>query len=144
MNDGRPTAGERDMTVQITFDCADPARLAEFWAAALGYVIQPPPDGFDSWDAALEAWGVPPDERDRASAVIDPGGRGPRLYFQKVPEAKQTKNRVHLDVNVGPDAIDARAAELVELGATRVDEREQHGERWVVMADPEGNEFCLQ
>ena len=130
--------------VQVTFDCADPGRLAEFWAEALGYVLQPPPEGHDSWPAFLTAIGVPESEWNTRSAVVDPDGRGPRLFFQRVPEPKAVKNRVHLDVNVGKDGVDAAVERLVAKGATRVEEVGQLGERWVVMADPEGNEFCLQ
>ena len=88
--------------IQVTFDCGDPAALAEFWAAALGYVLQPPPPGFDSWDAALDAWGVPADRRNDRSALVDPDGAGPRVFFQRVPEGKTAKNRVHLDVRAAP------------------------------------------
>ena len=130
--------------IQITFDCADPGRLAEFWAAALGYVVQPPPDGFDSWPAFLTAIGVPESEWDSRSACVDPEGTRPRLFFQRVPEPKTAKNRVHLDVNVGTDRVDAEVSRLVEAGATTVREHGELGERWVVMADPEGNEFCVQ
>ena len=140
--------------VQVTFDCADVDTQARFWAAALDYQLQPPPEGFDSWDSFLDSIGVPADQRDTMSAVVDPEGNGPRLLFQKVPEAKSAKNRVHLDVNVGggrevPDAerrqrAEAKAAELVDLGGRQVGPVEQHGEFWIVMADPEGNEFCLQ
>ena len=97
---------------------------------------------------------MPESEWNSASAVVDPEGKGPRVYFQRVPEPKAAKNRVHLDVNVGgghsvPAAerrrvVDERAARLVEAGATRVRPFEQRGEYWVVMQDPEGNEFCLQ
>jgi hypothetical protein len=89
--------------VQITFDCGDPATLAEFWADALGYRLQDPPPGFRTWDEALAAMNVPPERRNDASALIDPEGAGPRLFFQRVPEGKQAKNRVHLDVR-GPRA----------------------------------------
>jgi len=140
--------------IQVTFDCADPDRLARFWAEALDYVMQPPPEGFDSWDAFLESIGVPPDQRDTASAVVDPDGAGPRLFFHKVPEGKTAKNRVHLDVNVGggravPDAerrprVDAKAGALVEAGATEVRRLEENGEYFITMQDPEGNEFDLQ
>jgi len=89
--------------IQVTFDCADPGALAEFWAVALGYQVQPPPPGFDTWDAALDAWGVPPDQRNERSAVVPPTGEpGPRLFFQRVPEGKVAKNRVHLDVRAAP------------------------------------------
>jgi hypothetical protein len=139
---------------QVTFDCADPARVAVFWAQALGYELQGPPPGFETWEQALEAFGYPREEWDSASAIVDPQGAGPRIFFQRVPEPKTVKNRVHLDVNVGGgrDAaprerrarVDAQVERLIGIGARRVRECEQHGERWVVMQDPEGNEFCLQ
>ena len=93
--------------VQITFDCADPAALSAFWAEALGYRLQDPPGGFETWDQALEAMGVPPENRNDASALVDPG-RGPRLFFQRVPEGKQAKNRAP-DVRAAPGLVgDAR------------------------------------
>src|SRR4051794_31425872 len=114
--------------VQITFDCADPAALAAFWAEALCYQVQGPPEGFDSWEQALDALGVPPEKRNDASAVVDPDGSGPRLFFQRVPEGKQAKNRVHLDVRAAPGlegharmaALEAEAERLVARGATRL------------------------
>jgi hypothetical protein len=140
--------------VQVTIDCADPGTLAEFWAAALGYQLQGPPAGFDSWEQALEALGVPPERRNDASAVVDPAGGGPRLFFQRVPERKQVKNRVHLDLRAAPGlqgearmaALEAEAERLVGHGATRLQRYEpapplEGGH--IVMADPEGNEFCL-
>ena len=140
--------------VQITFDCADPAVLAAFWAEALGYHLQDPPEGFESWEEALEAMGVPPESRNDASAVLDPDGSRPRLFFQRVPERKQVKNRVHLDVRAAPGlegdarmaALEAEAERLVSLGATRLQRYEPApplGAGHIVMADPEGNEFCL-
>lgn len=140
--------------VQITFDCADPGAQAEFWAAALGYQVQPPPPGFDDWDAALDAWGVPPEHRnDRSAAVPVEGESGPRLFFQKVPEEKVAKNRVHLDVRSAPGLAGADrmarleevADELVSLGAQRLARHEPGGidAGHLMMADPEDNEFCL-
>ncbi len=139
--------------VQVTFDCGDPAALAEFWAAALRYVLQPPPEGFDSWDAALAAWGIPEDQRNERSAVVDPDGAGPRVFFQRVPEGKTAKNRVHLDVRAAPGLegearmaeIESASERLVALGATRVQrfEADLAGGGYIVMQDPEGNEFCL-
>ena len=139
---------------QVTFDCADPNRLAQFWAEALGYKMQEPPAGYSTWEAWLAAHNIPEDQWNSASAIIDPDGRGSRIYFQQVPEPKTVKNRVHLDVNVGggaQTAIDERRAKvgqeverLIALGATKVREVEQRGEYWVMMTDPEGNEFCLQ
>src|SRR6478609_5491463 len=70
--------------VQITFDCGDPARLATFWADALGYELQPPPEGFESWDAALEAFGVPRDQWNSRSAILPLEGHHPRVFFQRV------------------------------------------------------------
>jgi hypothetical protein len=81
-------------TIQITFDAADPNGLAAFWNEVLGYTFQPPPDGFDTWDDALDQWGVPPEDRNMASASLDPDERGPRLFFQRVPEGKTAKNRL--------------------------------------------------
>ncbi len=77
--------------VQITFDCADPAGMAAFWAEALGYQLQPPPDGFDSWDAALEAFGVPRDQWNSRSAILPIDGSHPRVFFQRVPEARPSR-----------------------------------------------------
>ena len=138
--------------LQVSFDARDPARLGAFWAELLGYVEQPPPEGFASWPEALTAWGVPEDQQQSAYAVVDPAGVGPRLFFQQVPEHKTAKNRVHLDVNVGAGLADAeRRAHIraevdraVTLGATCLREVEQRGELWVVLQDPDGNEFCLQ
>ncbi len=139
--------------VQITFDSADPAALAAFWAEALGYVLQPPPEGFDTWDAALDAWGVPPEERNSRSAIIGPDGLGPRIFIQKVPEGKTAKNRVHLDVRAAPGltgqermaALAAEAERLTALGASEMYRLEPTAmdEGMIAMQDPEGNEFCL-
>jgi hypothetical protein len=126
----------------ITFDCADPSRLAEFWAAALGYKKQDLPDGYASWPEFLAAQGIPEDQWNSANAVVDPEGRGPRLYFQQVPEPKTTKNRLHLDLSASD--IEAEAERLVGLGARRVRRVDERGESWIVMQDPEGNEFCVQ
>jgi hypothetical protein len=137
---------------QVTFDCLDPAQLAEFWAAALGYQIDAPPPGFATWPEALAAWGVPESEWNSASAVVDPSGAGPRVFFQRVPEPRSTKNRVHLDlrssdVTAAPDVRREQALAAVPaleaLGATRSHEVERLGSFWIVMRDPEGNEFCV-
>ena len=140
--------------VQVTIDCADPDRLAHFWAELLGYQLDPPPPGYDSWEAWLTEHDIPETEWNSASAIVDPEGAGPRLFFQRVPEQKQIKNRVHLDVNAGgrrgtPDderraAVDLSVERAVAAGAAKVRLVEERGERHYVMADPEGNEFCLQ
>ena len=141
--------------VQVVFDCADPAAQAEFWRAALGYHTPPPPPPHESWPDFLKAEGVPEEQWNDKNAVEDPDGVGPRLFFQKVPEAKVAKNRVHLDLNIGggpsvdleerKKRVDAEVARLKSLGAS--DERgamDERGEYWVRMNDPEGNEFCVQ
>jgi len=138
---------------QVAFDCADPAALARFWAEALHYEVPAPPGDFATWQEFLAANGVPEDQMDSASAVEDPDGAGPRVFFQRVPEPKVAKNRVHLDLRVAGDAegdegmaiLEAEAQRLVELGARRLErfdpDRMESG--WIVMADPEGNEFCV-
>jgi hypothetical protein len=140
--------------VQVTFDCHDPDRLARFWAELLGYEMEPPPPGFDSWQAWLTDHGIPESEWNSASAIVDPDRAGPRLFFQRVPEDKVVKNRVHLDVNAGgprgtPEEereanVEAAVAKSIAAGATEVRFVEERGERFHVMQDPEGNEFCLQ
>lgn len=129
---------------QVTFDAASPRALGSFWCRVLGYVEQPPPEGFDTWEAALDALGIDRSDPDRAYAIVDPDGTGPRIFLQKVPEGKAAKNRVHLDVHVGADVMHARADELVGLGARIVGEFDQPGGHWISMQDPEGNEFCIQ
>lgn len=143
--------------VQIVIDCHGPRALGAFWIRALGYVEEPPPPGFATWDEALDAWGVPRDDRDIAYAIADPAGHRPRVFFQRVPEHKTVKNRVHLDVRrsaaAGVDHSDrpavlavvrAAATELTAIGATVLREVDDPREgAWLVMADPEGNEFCL-
>ncbi len=160
--------------LQITIDCADPGRLVRFWCEALGYVPEPPPAGFDSWRGYLLSIGVPADELDAeldqaggdqaggdeaggdpCHSVIDPDGRGPRIWFQPVPEAKQVKNRLHLDLGVGGGRqtpieerrrrIRAEAERLVDAGARQLTELDQDGldHFAIVLQDPEGNEFCL-
>ena len=140
--------------VQITFDCVDPAALCSFWAATLGYEVQPPPPGFDSWEEFLDSVGVPEAQRNDRSAAVPVDGPGPRLFFQRVPEPKTAKNRVHFDVRAAPGldgeermaALESEADRLVGLGATRVRRFEPGTEMsngFIVMTDPEGNEFCL-
>src|SRR3954449_12829812 len=113
---------------QVTFDCADPEKVARLWCEVLGYVDAP-------------------------SACVDPTGVGPRLYFQRVPEGKVVKNRLHLDVRVGTGlvaderlaALESEGPRLVAIGAERVRLLPADGfdESCLVMQDVEGNEFCL-
>lgn len=148
-------------TMQVTIDCADPDLLVPFWALALEYVPEPPPDGFDDWISYWRSVGVPEDELggggSGVDSIIDPQGVGPRIWFQIVPEGKSAKNRVHLDLSVSggrstPKAqrrerIETKAAQLVAAGATRLRtlELDDPASQYygVSMQDPEGNEFCL-
>jgi predicted enzyme related to lactoylglutathione lyase len=110
-------------TFGLVLDCADPVALADFWAAALGYV-------------ALGSAG-------NYVLLVAADGNQPKLLLQRVPEAKTAKNRMHLDI-VTPD-IQGEAARLEALGASRVgsESMSEHGSTWVLMEDPEGNEFCV-
>ncbi len=111
------------MHLTVVLDCADPEGLAGFWAAALGYRREP----FQEPYLVL---------------LPEPGGAGPELVLQRVPEPKAGKNRMHLDLHV--EDVDAEAARLVGLGATRRGgEVVEGGFRWLVLADPEGNELCV-
>lgn len=149
-------------TVQVTFDATDPERLSRFWAEVLGYIHPAPPgrtvgngqDPFDVWHEFLADSGVPQSQWNSAAAAEDPNGIGPRLFFQRVPEPKAAKNRVHLDIRAAPGltgdermaTLEAECARLVELGANRVtrfDPAPPMSAGFIVMTDPEGNEFCL-
>lgn len=134
--------------IQITFDAADPPALARFWALALDYVQQPPPPGYGSWAEFGADHGLPASALEDYGSVIDPDEVGPRLFFQRVPEPKTAKNRVHIDINVTQgsgdrEEIAEHVSRLVEAGATRLGEFEELGSYWIVMQDPEGNEFCV-
>ena len=112
--------------IQVVLDAAEPAALAEFWKLALGYVEQPPPQGFATWEEFGRSIGMRPEQFGDQTALIDPEGAGPRLFFQRVPEPKTAKNRVHLDVRVAPgvsgeewkERVEAHVARLVEAGGT--------------------------
>ncbi|MEV0651113.1 VOC family protein [Phytomonospora sp. NPDC050363] len=133
--------------IDLTLDCADASLLAEFWKTALGYVDEPPPPPF----ATREEWLASFDEDDEADGgawLCDPEGRGPRLSILRVPEPKTAKNRLHMDIRVLRDAdpavtwrrVKAEAARLVAAGGGVLREEDGHH---IVMADPEGNEFCV-
>ncbi|MFF7340703.1 VOC family protein [Streptomyces sp. NPDC008163] len=118
----------------IVFDCAHPASTARFWAAALdGYAVAP----YDDAELArLRSLGIHSTEDD-PTVLVEPSGAGPRLWFQLVPEDKHVKNRVHLDLRAADPETEIRR--LTALGATVRDRQADN----VVLADPEGNEFCL-
>ena len=106
------------LTFQVVIDAASPRAIGAWWADALGYVEQPPPPGFDTWEAALEAAGMDPEVmEDMAFAIVDPTGSGPRVFFQKVPEAKTVRNRIHLDLHVGPSGMEAASRSHTEPGS---------------------------
>ncbi|KOU39421.1 VOC family protein [Streptomyces sp. WM6378] len=136
---------------QVTFDCADPERVARFWCEVLGYVVPSPPDGFDTWDDYNRS--LSPENQRSWFACMDPSGQGPRMYFQRVPEGKVAKNRVHLDVRVGTGLVgeerlavlEAECARLIALGAVCVQvlRADEENESCISMQDIEGNEFCL-
>jgi hypothetical protein len=118
------------MAVRITeigVDCADPGGLAAFWCGVLGYVV------VDAEDDIVE---IRPEGTDAATSIV------PSMVFVKVPEPKTLKNRLHLDVNTTDTDQDTELARLLALGATPVDVG-QGDVHWHVLADPEGNEFCL-
>jgi hypothetical protein len=134
--------------VQIAIDCHDPHALNRFWAEVMDYEAEDHHDqieelvagGIASLDDTLlidgrRAWAT-------AAACCDPSGVGPRLLFQRVPEDKTVKNRVHLDVRSG-DERDALVARCLELGATKLWDGQQGPHTWVTLSDPEGNEFCV-
>ena len=148
--------------IQIVIDCADAARLVEFWRLVLAYVPSPPPEGFETWNDWYRSVGVPDEEldltRDSIDRLMDPAGIGPAIWFQPVPEAKTVKNRVHLDVFVGRDEqgvklpyaerrqrVRIKADQLIAAGASelRCEDAPEYGRFSMTLADPEGNEFCL-
>jgi hypothetical protein len=135
--------------LQIAIDCADPDLLAEFWIEALGYAPYAPPDGSADWAAFSAKEAHDPGERWRI--IGDPDMVGPPVLFHTVAEAKVVKNRVHLDVSAPRDGsstddiavVEAEASRLMELGARRLRSGDDDGGFYIVMEDPEGNEFCL-
>ena len=138
----------------MTFDAAEPAVLAAFWREALGYVEAPPPTGFGSWEEWFVACEVPEDEWDDGAAIVDPEGVAPKISFLKVPEPKTAKNRLHLDLQVSggranpaaerASAVRGTVERLLAAGGSVLSEHTiADALDHVVMADPEGNEFCV-
>jgi len=148
---------------QLVVDCQDPQLLARFWAAALGYVLEEPPEGFDTWDDWRRDIGFPDSELGGgADSIIDPRGDGPRIWFRAEPEAKVVKNRLHLDLHASTDGpylssvrkiplevrrqrVDAEAGRLADLGATITGALGAGSlDHYAIgMKDPEGNEFDI-
>jgi hypothetical protein len=146
---------------QLVIDCKDPELLARFWAAALGYVLEPPPEGFATWDDWRRDIGLPDSELGIGTdSIIDPRGEGPRIWFRVEPTAKVGKNRLHFDVHASggrstmdrnvpfatrKQRVDAEARRLADLGATitgalGAGDLDHYA---VGMKDPEGNEFDI-
>jgi hypothetical protein len=145
---------------QLVINCTGrPEPLARFWAEALGYVLQPPPAGFATWDDWRRGTGLPESWLGRGTdAIIDPEGAGPRIWIQVVPDRKTVANRLHLDIcaSGGPglplqtrkQRVDAEARRLCGLGATLLSDLSEEPEDGVdhyavALKDPEGNEFDI-
>jgi hypothetical protein len=128
--------------VDLTMDCANAATLAEFWKLALGYEDEPPPAPFATREEWAASFGPPAEDEGDGAWLRDPAGRGPRLSLLEVPEPKVAKNRLHMDLRVpgGWAGVRAKVAELERAGGVVLAEFDGHH---VVMADPEGNEFCV-
>lgn len=144
--------------IQITIDAADPDTLARFWAFALHYKLEEPPDDSDSWFEYWRRRGLPDEELvgvDGYESVVDPDETGPRIWFQQVPEPKTIKNRLHLDLTVSggrsvPFAerkkrVDAEVERLISAGASMAWEHDDESidHYAATLRDPEGNEFCV-
>ena len=137
------------MRTQVTFDAADPHALAAFWADVLGVEVE---DHSDFVDQLVADARMPSEDRvviagrsafRDVAACSDPSGTEPRLYFQRVPEGKTAKNRVHLDIHVESDSKAAEVDRLTALGAELIETHDDRGPLTYVMRDPEGNEFCV-
>jgi hypothetical protein len=137
--------------IQVVFAAKDPERLATFWRTALNYGSEPPPPGFETWEAFAQANGIDLQAGTDIDSAIDPDGVGPRLLFER--DTPHPSGAVHLDVNATTRGlsvaerkpmVDAEVARLVAAGATKtkVVDREDH--YWVELEDPEGNWFCVQ
>jgi hypothetical protein len=138
--------------IQVTFDAAEPEKLAEFWGLALGYVAELPPEGFVSWEEFARDAGISEEDFGAQASRVDPAGEGPRLYFQRVPEGKAAKNRVHLDVSVAARhvrgeerkrLVSEEVERLIQAGASLAWTNDDTRGDSIVLYDPEGNEFCL-
>ncbi|WP_018680947.1 VOC family protein [Actinokineospora enzanensis] len=132
---------------QVTFDCAHPHDLADWWADALGWSVEPSNEDFIR-EMIAKGYASDADTATHNGVLVWREGaaivtEGRRILFQLVPEAKTVKNRVHLDVRVGADNVEAELARLTAKGATFLHRGQQGPHHWVTIADPEGNELCL-
>jgi hypothetical protein len=135
---------------QVTIDCAAPHTLAEWWAEALGWQVEPQDEAFirrmvdaghaTEADTMMHNGALVWKE---GAAITSPDPGRPRVLFQLVPEGKTVKNRMHLDLRVGAEHREAEVARLVAAGATELHRASQGPYEWATLADPEGNEFCV-
>jgi hypothetical protein len=135
---------------QVTIDSSAPHELADWWAEALGWQVEPQDEAFIRRMVETGAASEADTTRHRGAlvwrvgaALNSPEPGRPRLLFQRVPEAKTAKNRMHLDVRVGPERREEEIARLLMLGATELWRASQGPYEWATLADPEGNEFCV-
>ena len=117
---------------ELAIDCADPSGLARFWCSVLDYQVHDEDDGI-----------VPIGSPRMPDGKNHPGPVPPTLTFARVPEGKTVKNRLHLDVSPADREQDEEVRRLLDLGARHADVGQTGDESWVVLADPEGNEFCV-
>lgn len=139
---------------QVVVDCADPHALADWWADALGWQVEPSDEAFirrmieqghasesdTTTHRGVLVWRTGQAIRPPADLAAGPGSR---VLFQLVPEPKTVKNRVHLDLRVGQDDVEAEAERLIGNGATFLHRGQQGPHFWITLADPEGNELCV-
>lgn len=138
-------------TVQVVVDCHRPHELADWWAEALRWEVEPQDEAFIR-SMVDQGFATEAETTTHKGALVwasgaainhPDGGNAPRILFQQVPEAKTVKNRVHLDLRASGEPMADELDRLVALGATRIGEGSQGPHHWVVLADPEGNELCL-
>ena len=136
--------------LQVVVDSTAPHELADWWAEALGWQLEPQDEAFITRMVQAGAASESDTMRHRGAlvwslgaAITSPEPGRPRVLFQRVPEEKTVKNRLHLDVHVGPERREAEVARLLSLGATELWRGEQGPMSWVTLADPQGNEFCV-
>jgi catechol 2,3-dioxygenase-like lactoylglutathione lyase family enzyme len=128
---------------QITIECADADRMAAFWAVALGYEFEAPPLGYLSWNDFLRANQLGLSHGGSLRAIVDPTGRGPRVLFVR-PGTRPAPAKLHLDVRtLSEDARRAKVDDLLAAGGNKLRRVDERGDWWMVMSDPEGNEFCV-
>lgn len=139
-------------TVQVTVDCVHPHPMADWWATALGWEVEPSDEALIR-QMISEGHARQQDTTTHRGALVWAQGAAvrhpeglpgtPRLYFQAVPEDKAGKNRLHLDLRIGDDDVASTVERLVSAGAAVLHEGHQGPHTWITLADPEGNEFCM-